>query len=222
MGYYITQGSTKFSMRQENIPEAFEALKRRASGNHPSWTEVIFAKNFDDASAEYDFEFDYDEKGNIIDITFIGEKAGTEDEFFTTIAPYVEAGSYVEFSGEQAEHWQYRFYGTKCIEEDTDITYASDTDEDGLSHDEALIMAVMQMDTVIDVNHLDVFRDLDTSELAEMFSVIRNNFFTYNLNENYYYTDYVDIVLVKFGKLMETGDAWIPELQEIIKNLKEN
>lgn len=222
MGYYISQGSTKFSMRQENIPKAFEALKRRTSGTHPSWTEVILAKNFDDASAEYDFEFDYDEKGNIIDITFTGEKAGVEDEFFTTIAPYVEAGSYVEFSGEDAEHWRYRFYGTKCIEEDADITYASDADEDGLSHDEALIIAVMQMDTVIDVNHLDVFRDLDASELAEMFSVIRNNFFTYNLNENYYYTDYVDIVLVKFGKLMETGDAWIPELQGIIKNLKED
>lgn len=53
-------------------------------------------------------------------------------------------------------------------------------------------------------------------------SKIRNNFFTYNLNENYYYTDYVDIVLVKFGELMEAGDAWIPELQEIIKNFKED
>lgn len=124
--------------------------------------------------------------------------------------------------GEEAEHWRYKFYGTKCIEEDANIIFASDTDEDGLSHDEALIVAVMQMDTVINVNHLDVFRDLDASELAKMFSVIRNNFFTYNLNENYYYTDYVDIVLVKFGKLMETSDAWIPELQEIIKNLKED
>lgn len=28
MGYYITQGSTKFSMRQENIPKALEALKK--------------------------------------------------------------------------------------------------------------------------------------------------------------------------------------------------
>ena len=59
---------------------------------------------------EFSFDTDFDENGeDLIDITFHGEKSSCEELLFTTLAPFVKSGSFLEFRGEDGEGWKYVF-----------------------------------------------------------------------------------------------------------------
>lgn len=57
------------------------------------------------------------------DLWFSGEKLGDEEQIFQVLAPWVQAGSYVEMQV-QGEIWTWHFDGQKCTAEDK--RYASE------------------------------------------------------------------------------------------------
>jgi hypothetical protein len=56
------------------------------------------------------------ETGNITGLVFNSEKMSDEKDLFTCLAPYVEAGSYIHFLGEDSEQWKFVFDGKEMKE----------------------------------------------------------------------------------------------------------
>lgn len=111
MGYDICQRDSSFCIHRENFAGLVKTAIRR------------FPELFDEMSSvreifrEFDFEVYKGADGNLDDIIFTGEKAGSEDELFEAIAPFVEAGSSVSFYGEDGCIWQYCFDSKRCRNE---------------------------------------------------------------------------------------------------------
>lgn len=70
------------------------------------------------------WEFRYDEDGNINTIYLTGEKLDWgEKEELESIAQYVKPGSYVEINGEDGSRWRWIFEDGKVVEKEAKITY---------------------------------------------------------------------------------------------------
>ena len=72
---------------------------------------------------DYCYEGDDDEAGNIAAIGFNGENPGDTFEMFQRIAPMVDDGCYLEFSGEDGSLWRWVFKNGKCHEINAMITW---------------------------------------------------------------------------------------------------
>lgn len=120
MGYCISQVDSSFRIKEENLKPAYKAVKESMAGKAYHWQEENWMKGLRDLVAvledwRYDAEVD-EETGDIIDLQFTGEKLGDELELFKVIAPFVEAGSYLEISGEDSSVWRWIFDGRTCVE----------------------------------------------------------------------------------------------------------
>lgn len=131
MGYCITQEDANIFIAKENHEKALAAIKElmkeaNTRGHGGSWEggkqkekwfswvdtkEVLGAKDLEEALAGWGFETDFDEGGNINSLFFNGEKMGQEDEMLMVIAPFIRKGSYLDFSGEDGDHWRFAFDG---------------------------------------------------------------------------------------------------------------
>ena len=137
MGYFIDQLSAKFHILAEADPYAHAAIRnlfgrgmetiRDSTGPHYSWVstrEVLAAPDLKEAMKEWRYELTTDPvTGDHTSITFTGEKSGDEDVLFLAIAPYVTAGSYIEFMGEDGARWRWVFDGTTATVIDAIIDY---------------------------------------------------------------------------------------------------
>ena len=114
MGYCMWQEQASFTIKNENKEAALLALKELANTNELSWTDnssVIKSKSLSEALNECRWGMDENEEGDIVYIFFDGEKYGSEDIIFNTIAPYVEQDSFIEMRGEEGELWRWVFDG---------------------------------------------------------------------------------------------------------------
>lgn len=62
------------------------------------------------------YELKFDDNGNIVDISFYGDKLGNDLKAFQKIAPFVRNGSFIEMEGEDNETWRWFFKNGKCRE----------------------------------------------------------------------------------------------------------
>jgi hypothetical protein len=53
---------------------------------------------------------------SVVGISFMGEGYSDDIELFNILAPFVEAGSFIEMNGEEGETWRWLFDGTSCQE----------------------------------------------------------------------------------------------------------
>ena len=122
MGYYIDQVDHNFRIKKENIQKAWDSLLNimkiekktihDSSGYHYSWInteDVLNAETFKEALSEARFDIKTDNNGDVTHIYFNGEKLGDEEIILSSIAPYVENGSYITFQGEEGERWKWKF-----------------------------------------------------------------------------------------------------------------
>ena len=120
MGYCMNQREARFEIKKENVPAAFDALKRLAGNvKHLSWVsnEVVLAmKTFADAMDEFQWGVDLDDAGNVVNIGFEGDKSGSEDDLFGALAPFVEPGSFIEMDGEDGAMWRWVFRNGEFLE----------------------------------------------------------------------------------------------------------
>ena len=104
MGYYMSLQCSHFSIKEENKAAALKAVK-------------------DEAMSCLRWPIVEDDDGNVIDINFDGEKFGDDELLFKALGPYVEAGCYIQMSGEDNSMWRWAFDGNKCTEIYPTITW---------------------------------------------------------------------------------------------------
>lgn len=89
--------------------------------HHPgkwfSWMPADYPKKYKSAAEILEglgFALTADAEGNIIGIEY-DSKIGNEDHFFEELAPFVEAGSFIEWRGEDGAEWRWFFDGKTAI-----------------------------------------------------------------------------------------------------------
>ncbi len=134
MGYCMTQTDGSFRMKREKQDAAFKAVKEQMGGKAYHWQEANWMKGVRDIQAVFDAwlyqpETD-DETGDIVALEFCAEKLGDELELFKVIAPFVEAGSFLEMRGEDGTMWRWNFNGTECKEQYARVEWDEDEEKE--------------------------------------------------------------------------------------------
>lgn len=118
MGYGIRMHCMSFKIKDANKKAALQAIRSLWNkGRHDgrfSWVSEDFNEigTLEKMLEEWRYEPTTDpETGDITKIDFIGEKYGDCEVMFKAIAPYVEAGSVLEYLGEDGDKWRYKFNG---------------------------------------------------------------------------------------------------------------
>lgn len=115
VGYDMRQVESQFLIKAERKAGALEALKALArTGRNIRWVDndrLLSSDSLRAALAEFGWNVYFDALVDIILIRFGAEKSGDEDLLFSTIAPYVQAGSFIEMTGEDGERWRWVFDG---------------------------------------------------------------------------------------------------------------
>ena len=125
MGYCMEQREANFKLKPGKEAAALQAIKEQASADSPWVTtdEILNATNFKNAMEAWRWRIEYNDKGEISDLQFEGEKLGDDVRLWDAIAPYVKAGSYIEMSGDEGCLWRWFFDGKKMIEQYARITW---------------------------------------------------------------------------------------------------
>jgi hypothetical protein len=136
MGYHMEQMNSSFAMKRANEKGALAAVKALSGketiedggGPHFAWVDHDFAErdNLHDIMLSWRWELEYDNDGNVDAIWFAGEKIGDDELLFNAIAPFVEAGSFIEMMGEDGTRWKWVFDGKTCTEHAAETTYEDD------------------------------------------------------------------------------------------------
>lgn len=124
MGYVIELIESDVHMDAEKCPAALECLKLVSDPTHPigqskgagsfKWVHFDHTewRNIEEAMEDWRLPVTLDERGDIVDIEFKGEKYGEEKLVLDTIAPMLRDGSFLKFRGEDREEWLYVVKGT--------------------------------------------------------------------------------------------------------------
>lgn len=134
MGYWIEQTDCRVRMRAADKAAALEAMYRMwdpgreldmtggrwhgqertfawyAWTDHARWRSRGFA-TFEDAISDWDFFVLVDDDGDIVDLCSRDTKLGQQELVLAAIAPWVEAGSHLDFEGEDGYRWRWEFDG---------------------------------------------------------------------------------------------------------------
>jgi len=97
MGVSATLLQSSFTIKYENKREALKAVKALAKTQDIDWVNYEDWNTLEEAMNGYRFDVDTNEEGDIVDIRFIGEKAGDEEKLFNALKPFVEDGSKLVF-----------------------------------------------------------------------------------------------------------------------------
>ena len=146
MGYCMSMRDSKIRIpasKHDRCLAAIRALSGRgtayySSGGHYSWVrthEFANATTLREALAAWRWvdpnqdltNPDNDKSKDIEELYFSGEKLGDDEILMNAIAPYVEAGSYIEMVGEDADYWRWYFDGEGCYHQEGHVVY---TEED--------------------------------------------------------------------------------------------
>lgn len=148
MGYCMRCVDSNFLIKKENKSAALKAIQdlrgKETCGDHFSWIDDNFyeIKTLEEMLHEWrwldrernDMHLSIrignsqpiqpqTEKQDIFKLEFIGEKLGDDFLLFKTIAPWVEAGSYIEMLGEDGALWRWIFDGKTCVEKEAKISW---------------------------------------------------------------------------------------------------
>lgn len=107
MGYYANSREADFLIRKENFPKIINAVTQEGS------TWLAETPPIEDVFEAFGFSAEFNERGDLYDVWYEHEKFHGDDleEFFSAIAPFVVAGSYITFEGDDSSLWAYYFDG---------------------------------------------------------------------------------------------------------------
>lgn len=137
MGYWVEQTDGRFRMAAEKKPDALGALYAMWDPGHEhemtggrweghvrtiawyAWTDHARWRNrgfvtFEEGIEDWRFTPTVNDDGDVIGLWLPtdGTKVGQAHLMFTRIAPYVDAGSYLAFLGEDGFEWEWHFDGS--------------------------------------------------------------------------------------------------------------
>jgi len=134
MGYCMHLEATQFHLPKKHFKAALKAIQglagketiRDGGGRHFSWVdsaEFINATTLEAALEAWRWHPELDEKGDIVDLQFEGEKSGDDEILFGAIAPFVKEGSYIQMMGEDGHRWRWKFNGKACTEVNSTVVW---------------------------------------------------------------------------------------------------
>lgn len=103
MGYDINTRGVNFKIPADKLNAATEALNKH-EGNVQMETAV-------EILSEIGFEGCHINQDGDLDLGWYNSKSHDEEQYLVALAPFVPAGSYVNWEGEDGEHWQDYFDG---------------------------------------------------------------------------------------------------------------
>lgn len=121
MGYYIYLVDSEISLKEGSESAALAALTsldpNMGGGGvwHPdgtvekwfSWVSNDFknSKTLTECAMYWRYDLDLEKNS----VQFFGEKRGDDEIFWSTLAPFMENGSYLEWHGEDGAQWRWVF-----------------------------------------------------------------------------------------------------------------
>ena len=76
-----------------------------------------------EAMRDWRFPITLDESRDVVGIGFTGEKIGDEIQLFAAIAPFVDSGSYLEFSSRGAQRYRLVFTADDVLKKKSETTF---------------------------------------------------------------------------------------------------
>lgn len=146
MSYYMSQlGDGDFVIRNENKPAAMNALRNWEKSILRSGESSLFkrAANLEDMFHTLGWEAYPNERGDIVEISFIDDTLCDEDQWMNAIAPFVEHGSIIKMHGEDDCLWCWYFDGKCCTSYSGEVVFPDIPDEEKnpiYTHDEAALI----------------------------------------------------------------------------------
>jgi len=128
MGYCISQIGGEFFLPFEHVQKALKAIKAKTKDPYgDAWRRPEFREInvLQDMFEYWGYGATTDEDGNIVRLSFCGEKLGDEVKLFEAVAPFVKPGSYLEMSGEEGHLWRWVFDGQTCKEVKAEVSFQS-------------------------------------------------------------------------------------------------
>jgi len=114
----MNQKGSQFYISSTDKEDALTALKDFAkTHNQLMWVDndiLMAATTLKDALQECRWNVEEDDRGNIVDIYFDGEKIGNDELIFNSIAKYIRSDSYIQMLGEDGCMWRWVFYRARC------------------------------------------------------------------------------------------------------------
>lgn len=104
MGYYMSQLNGRFALASGSEAAALEAAL-------PFWEYDRKCASLSELLENAGWDF-----SSPGELSFIGQKAGEDDALFAAIAPFVEAGSFIDMIGEDNAIWRWYFDGQELQE----------------------------------------------------------------------------------------------------------
>ena len=146
MSYYVSQlGNGDFIIRRENKSAAMNALRNWEKTVLRKGESSLFkrAENLEDMLHTLGWEAHPNERGDIVEISFIYETLCGEDQWMNAIAPFVECGSIIKMHGEDDCLWCWYFDGECCTSYPGEVVFPDIPDEEKkpiYTHDEAALI----------------------------------------------------------------------------------
>lgn len=125
MGYCMELRGSNFFISAKNKEKALQAIKDLAKDVN-SWVntdEFVNAKTLEEAMQAWSWHVEENDKGDVFDIYFEGEKLGDDTILLEAIAPYVKKGSYIDMTGEDSSIWRWAFDGKTMREKAATVSF---------------------------------------------------------------------------------------------------
>lgn len=90
-------------------------------------TKLAQSEDLKEAFRAWRWIVDVTKNGDIDGIEFNGEKLGDDEFLFSTIAPYVEDGSYIQMRGEDGSRWRWYWINGNLLEDNVKTFWDSDS-----------------------------------------------------------------------------------------------
>lgn len=122
MGYHVTV-ECNVVIKKAKIKKALKAINAIPLGSYAWVNHTGKFKDIKTALKGWRYVCDFNEKGDVSDMYFNGEKVGDDETLFKALAPYIEKNSYVGYLGEDGAQWRYVFDGKTMTEKEAKVLW---------------------------------------------------------------------------------------------------